>query len=227
MEPHAIPSWQFAFDDLCTWYVVITDPHADLTGWSIHYNHIDGTADSSPFVQNDADFRYIELATRTAWTATIEAAALLDGFETAGGQILPVEPWDGLAAWLVESMTDSRPGMIIDLGPNTDIPDEEIEDFELVNAQIHVLEDGVFLVRRSRRILRQLRFVDHSVAGLDLDLWHHDGLFDDCTDGYLFSRDRHLVASACAAWLRDNGGEDALDQLGCSFEFADELPRTT
>ncbi|MGU3435012.1 hypothetical protein ACNHUS_18590 [Actinomycetes bacterium M1A6_2h] len=221
MDPHAIPSWQFAFDDLSTRYVVITDPHADLAGWSIHYNHVDGTPDSSPFVKKDADFRYIELATRTAWTATIEAAALLDSFEMPGGQILPVEPWDGLAAWLIESLTDSRPGLIVDLGPNTDVP----EDFELVNAQIHVLDDGVFLVRRSRLVLGQLRLVNHSVAGLELDRWHHDDLFDDCTDGYLFSRDRHLAASACAAWLRDNGGEDALDQLGCSFEFADELPR--
>lgn len=238
MEPNetntvpAIPSWQFASDDHSTRFVVVTDELADLAGWSIHYNHVDGTPDVSSFSRQEVwiddagvvDVREIGTSSR-AWTATIEAAALLESFETPDGRVLRIDPWDGMIAWLVESMVDKPSGLIIDLGPNTYIPEEDAEDLEIVNAQIHVLDDGVYLIRRSRTLLQQLRLVDHGVDGLDLDRWHHDGLFDDCTDGYLFSRDRTLVASACASWFRDAGSVDALDELGCSYEFADELPR--
>lgn len=130
-----------------------------------------------------------------------------------------------MVAWLVESIQDEAAGLIVDLGPNTEIDDDEIEDFELVNAQLHVLHDGVVMVRRSRRLLQQLRLLDHSADGLELDLWHNDWLFDDCTDGYLFSRDCVLAVSAAVAWLRDVGGVETADRLGCSFDFADELPR--
>jgi hypothetical protein len=75
-------------------------------------------------------------------------------------------------------------------------------------------------------VLRQLRLGDHSVEGLELDVWHHDGHFDDCTDGYLFTSDLHLAASACTAWFRDHGGLEALDALGCDYSFADALPAT-
>ncbi|KIQ20089.1 hypothetical protein RU01_02670 [Rhodococcus sp. MEB064] len=137
---------------------------------------------------------------------------------------MPVDDSDGTAAWLMESMYDKPAGLIIELGPNDYDPDDEGDVF---NAQIHVLDDGVYMVRRSRAVLQRLRLADHGVEGLELDLWHHDDHFDDCTDGYLFTRDTHLIANACVAWFRQNGVTDKRSSLGCSYEFVDHLPRTS
>ena len=97
-----------------------------------------------------------------------------------------------MVARLVESIQDESAELIVDLGTNTEIPDDEIEDFELVNAQLHVLHDGMVMVRRSRRHLQQLRLLDHSEGGLKLDLWQNDWLFDDSTDGHLFKPRLHF-----------------------------------
>ncbi len=226
-----VPSWTFASDDLMTRYVVVTDARVDMSGWSIHYHPVEGLPDSSPFapvpvrVDPPDDFVFDDDGDTQLWAATIEAAALLDSFVSPEGRILAVDQWDAMTTWLVESMRDEPAGLIIDLGPNTEIPEDEADDIELVNAQLHVLDDGVVMVRRSHRILRQLRLVDHAADGLVLDQWHHDDTFDDCTNGYLFTRDHVLAASACVAWVRDAGGVEAANRLGCSFDFADELPR--
>jgi hypothetical protein len=224
----AFPRWQFASDDLLTRYVVVTDE--DMRGWSIHTHHVDGTSDMSPFTQHPAVVDdtgrvfFHDDGPAKVWAAEIDAAALLISLETPTGVLLEVDQWDAMTAWLVESMQDEPAGLVIDLGPNTDIPDDELDDIELITAQLHRLDDGVVMVRRSRRILHTLRFADHSVQGLVLERWHHDAHFDDCTDGYLFSRDLALAAGACVAWVRDAGGVEAADRLGCSFDFADELP---
>lgn len=44
-----------------------------------------------------------------------------------------------------------------------------------------------------------LGFDSHGVDGLELDRW----FCDDCTDGYLFTRDIALAADACVPWFRD------------------------
>ncbi|WP_204870597.1 MULTISPECIES: hypothetical protein [Nocardiaceae] len=140
--------------------------------------------------------------------------------------MLRVDESDSTAAWLRESLFDQPAGLIIELGPSDYDPEAEAEG-DVVNAQIHVLDDGVCLVRRSRSVLQRLRLADHGVDGLVLDHWHHDDHFDDCTDGYLFSRDTQLIANACVAWFRQNGVTDERSALGCSYEFVDELPRTS
>ncbi|MGB3772162.1 MAG: hypothetical protein WBA00_13545 [Rhodococcus sp. (in: high G+C Gram-positive bacteria)] len=224
-----LPRWQFASDDLLDRYVVVTD--ADMLGWSVHYQLVEGDAALSAFTSMPAEREQTgtivvrDGASSQVWAARIETAALLISMQTPDGQVVAVDPWDAMVAWLTESIRDESAGLIVDLGPNTDIPDDEIDDFELVTAQMHLLDDGVVLVRRSRRLLHQLRLVDHSARGLELDRWHHDQAFDDCTDGYLFTRDAALAAAACVAWVRDTGGVEAADRLGCSFDFADELPR--
>ncbi|MGW6374540.1 hypothetical protein ACWFRB_00570 [Rhodococcus sp. NPDC055112] len=133
-----------------------------------------------------------------------------------------VSKWADMAEWLVDSLTDKPVAFILEMGPSNylDRDDEE----EVVCAQIHVLADGVLLLRRSRVVLRHLMFADHSTDGLVLDRWHFDDHFEDCTDGYIFSRDTRLVADTCVTWFRDNWGTRTTDELGCSYEFPDTLP---
>ncbi|MEU2004538.1 hypothetical protein ACH47B_26405 [Rhodococcus sp. NPDC019627] len=139
--------------------------------------------------------------------------------------------WDGMTAWLVESFTDQPMGLLIDLGPREfvqydDEEDEAVDEVEhqVVCAQVHVLADDVLLVRRSRTVLNRLRFDSHVVEGLDVDRWYFDDYFDDCTDGYLLTRDVAIAADACVAWFRDVPNAPALSELGCSWEFPHALP---
>ncbi|UYP17172.1 hypothetical protein OED52_10525 [Rhodococcus sp. Z13] len=132
--------------------------------------------------------------------------------------------WDGMVEWLVESLTGRPTGFVLDVGPSDYAPSEDDPD-DVVCAQVHVLDDGVLLLRRSRTELDQLLLADHSPAGLVLDHWHTDTFFPDCTDGYLFSRDVRLIAEACVAWFRMDPSIDTTEQLGCSYRFPDALPR--
>ncbi|WP_072687121.1 hypothetical protein [Rhodococcus marinonascens] len=132
-----------------------------------------------------------------------------------------VSTWDGMVDWLVESLVDQPVALIVELGPNTYISDDE--DDEVVCVQIQVLADDVLLLRRSRTVLGHLLIADYSTGDLVLDRWHFDGHFEDCTDGYIFSRDAHLIANICVTWFRDNWGARSTDELGCSYRFPDEL----
>jgi len=141
-----------------------------------------------------------------------------------------INTWEEMAAWMVTSFTDQPVGLIIDYGPSDYVQyfdDEEFEDREVervVCAQVHVLSDGVLMVRRSQTVLERLRLDDHAVAGLELDRWFFDDHFEDCTDGYVFTRDIELAADACVSWFRDVPGAPALDQLGCDYEYPVSLP---
>lgn len=131
--------------------------------------------------------------------------------------------WDDMADWLVGSLTGRPVGFVLEMGPSDYVSSDDDPD-DVVCAQIHVLADGVLLLRRSRTELDHLMLADHSADGLMLDLWHFDGHFDDCTDGYLFSRDVQLVADTCVTWFRDHCTTSSTD-LGCGYRFPDQLPR--
>jgi hypothetical protein len=227
-----VPEWQFVSNAAQDRFVVVADPTADLTGWNVDFTTVDGAVQTSPFYlgtvrsdDNGTTNISDDGAVVTAWTAAIDPGAHLDAF-TSDDCRLEVDPWDGMAAWLVESMYGQPLGLIIELGPNSYVPDDEEEDEDDVAcAQIQVLDDGVFMLRRSRKVLGQLMLTDYSATGLRLDTWHHDDHFDDCTDGYLFSRDAQLIASTCITWFRDNTGVESSDELGCDYRFADDLPR--
>lgn len=138
-----------------------------------------------------------------------------------------ITTWDRMIDWLVESFTDQPTGLIIDLGPSDYVhvdDDHDNVDEPVVCSQMHVLADGVLMVRRSRTVLDRLRFDSHAVDALDLDRWFFDDHFDDCTDGYLFTRDIALAADVCVSWFRDVPGAPSLVEIGCSYEFPDTLP---
>ncbi|MEE2033981.1 hypothetical protein Q8814_17990 [Rhodococcus sp. CC-R104] len=124
--------------------------------------------------------------------------------------------------WVLDSLTGKPLGFLFELGPFDHVDDEQ--DGEIICAQIQVLDDDVLLLRRSKDVLGHLMLADYSAAGAVLDQWYFDTHFDDCTDGYLFSRDLDLIAEACVAWFRDNWGETrSVDEIGCSCRFPDTL----
>ncbi|NCL72618.1 hypothetical protein [Rhodococcus sp. YH1] len=135
-----------------------------------------------------------------------------------------INTWDGMIDWLVESFTDKPTGLVIDLGPSGYVVPRDYDESPLVCAQVHVLADGVLMVRRSRTVLGRLRLDTHAAEGLELDRWFFDGHFDDCTEGYLFTCDVTLAADACVSWFRDSPDAPPLDELGCEYEFPDTLP---
>nr|WP_296779187.1 hypothetical protein [Rhodococcus sp. (in: high G+C Gram-positive bacteria)] len=139
---------------------------------------------------------------------------------------LDIDPWVHTAEWLVESLFDQPVALIIDLGPSDYIrsdDEEDDDDDEVVCAQIQVMADRVFLLRRSRSELGHLLLADYSTAGVTLDKWYNNDQFDDCTDGYIFSRDARLIADTCVTWFRDNWGARSTDELGCDYRFPDVL----
>jgi len=150
---------------------------------------------------------------------------------TNEGDVPEINTWEEFTAWLVTSFTGQPVGLIIDLGPSDYVEyfdDEEFENEEVervVCAQVHVLSEGVLMVRRSQTVLERLRLDDHAIAGLELDRWFFDDHFDDCTDGYVFTRDIALAADACTSWFRDVPGAPAFDEIGCDYEYPISLPR--
>ncbi len=132
-----------------------------------------------------------------------------------------VSNWQDMADWLADTLAGKPVAFVLELGPQSFIDGDESDD--VVCAQIQVLGDGVFMLRRSRTVLGHLMLADYSTAGLSLDLWHNDGHFDDCTDGYIFSRDAHLIADIAVTWFRDNWETASTDDLGCDYRFPDHL----
>ncbi|MBY4130962.1 hypothetical protein HQO83_21430 [Rhodococcus fascians] len=127
---------------------------------------------------------------------------------------------------MIESLFDKPVGFIVEVGPSDYVADST-NDTPVVCSQVVVLSDGVVMLRRSRTELGHLLLADYASAGLPLDEWQNDGHFEDCTDGYLFTKDIRLVARSCIAWIRVNAGVNTTGNIGCSYRFADELPRSS
>lgn len=142
--------------------------------------------------------------------------------EFLSGHQFPTRSWDDVARWLVHSLGRLDVGDILEIGPSDAMVHHA--DEHVPCAQFQALEDGCRWMRQSTTMLGVPLLVDFSTAGLQLDVWHHDGAFDDCTDGYLFSTDHDLLAHSCVAWFRDRHGLE-FDQLGCELQPADRLPR--
>ncbi|WP_207842142.1 hypothetical protein [Williamsia soli] len=134
-----------------------------------------------------------------------------------------VHEWSDMAAWLVESFTDKPVGFILEMGPSGYIDYDDDHEDEVVCAQVQMLADGVMMLRRSRCVLGHLLIADYSSDKLPLNKWLYNDNFDDCTDGYLFSRDPELLADICVTWFRDNWGTESTDALGCEYRFPDDL----
>ncbi|PXW31243.1 UNVERIFIED_CONTAM: hypothetical protein DES50_1059 [Williamsia faeni] len=133
-----------------------------------------------------------------------------------------VDQWSDMAAWIIESLADKPVGFLFEMGPGDYVYSDDDED-DVVCVQVQMLSDGVMMLRRSRSVLGRLFIADYSSDRLPLDKWLFNDHFEDCTDGYLFSRDLQLVADTCVTWFRENWGVRSPDDLGCEYSFPDEL----
>lgn len=133
-----------------------------------------------------------------------------------------IRRWCDSVDWIIDSLTDKPVGFIFELGPG-DLDDFDDEDRDICCIQAQILEDDVVMLRRSRDLLRRLRLGSFSTAGVPIDRWLFNGHFEDCTDGYIFSRDRELLAGAIVAWFRDSCGIASPDAVGMSYRFPDTL----
>lgn len=169
--------------------------------------------------------------------------AELEESEDEPGLPAHIADWDGMLDWIAESLSDQPVGLEFGLGPRgirladdwdsteADI-DDPVEyptgdDLEVTPArcvQVYTLADGIYLVRRSRIALRVLRFLDHDATSVVEDTWFHDDPFDDCTDGYMYTRDHLIAAEACVSWFRDSPRGPVMEDLGCQYSFADIIP---
>ncbi|MDV8079794.1 hypothetical protein R4P47_24825 [Rhodococcus sp. IEGM 1370] len=156
------------------------------------------------------------------WGAPLEGGALLTAFLTAVGTRLAIDPWVYTREWLAESLVVKPVALIIDLGPNDYIPGEQESD-DVPCAQLQVMKDDGLLVRRSRTELGHLLLADYFTAAVTLDKWYLQEHFDDCTDGYLFTKDRRLAAETCVTWFRDKQDPNEKIDIGCNYRFADQL----
>lgn len=233
IEParHHVPEWAYVSDD-DERKVVVTDLRVRLEGWSIVTTTLDGVSSTSDFsigcVWRDDDGNLNLVGNGDvldAWEAPIAPGSSVDAF-IVDGQQLSVDPWDDMTEWLVEPIYGKPVGFLIELGPSDYRTDDEIDE-QVVCAQIVFLDDGVMMLRRSRTVLDRLTLTDHSTDGLRIDTWLYDGHFEDCTGGYLFTRDIRLVARSCVTWFRDKSGYVTTDYVGCSYRTVDELPRSS
>ncbi|WP_235610117.1 hypothetical protein [Rhodococcoides fascians] len=227
-----IPEWHYNIDDEGHRYVVVTDLRVRLEGWSVESVDADEIVTRSDFTfgaiwadqsgrVNSTDDGWA----KDVWEAPVEPGSLVRAF-IVDGRRLEVDQWDSLAAWMIESLFDKPVGFIVEVGPSDYVADST-DDAPVVCSQVVVLSDGVVMLRRSRTELGHLLLADYSSSGLPLDEWQNDGHFEDCTDGYLFTKDIRLVARSCIAWIRVNAGVNTTGNIGCSYRFADELPRSS
>lgn len=222
------PRWHFASTANADRYAVITDHDHDYSGWAVEIAHQGdthiGQFSRKTLWRNDKeDFNLLGLGPSAAgWAAPIEGGAILEAFITPTGTRIEIDKWVYTIEWLVESLTDQPVALIIDLGPNDYVQNEDDPD-DVPCAQLQVMADDVYMVRRSRTELGHLMLADYSTAGVTLDRWYLQEHFDDCTDGYMFTRDRRLAAETCATWFRDNQSAKMASELGCNYRYADEL----
>ncbi|WP_237669242.1 MULTISPECIES: hypothetical protein [unclassified Rhodococcus (in: high G+C Gram-positive bacteria)] len=225
---HPAPEWHFASTIDGDRYAVITNLDHDYAGWSVEVEQEGGiqigqVMSETLWRDDDTDFNLLGLGDSVdGWCAPVEGGALLTAFFTPAGTRLAIEPWVYTREWLTESLVDQPVALIIDLGPNDYIPSEHESD-DVLCAQLQVMEDDVFLVRRSRTELGHLLLANYSTAAITLDKWYLQEHFDDCTDGYLFTKDRRLAAETCVTWFRDKQDPNEKIDIGCNYRFADQL----
>ncbi|WP_256991825.1 MULTISPECIES: hypothetical protein [unclassified Rhodococcus (in: high G+C Gram-positive bacteria)] len=225
---YVAPEWHFASTIDGDRYAVITDLDHDYTGWSVEIEQegeieIGQVVSKTLWRDDETDVNlYGHGNSVDGWVAPVEGGALLTAFHTPTGTRLAVDPWVYTREWLAESLLAKPVALIIDLGPNDYIPSEHESD-DVPCAQLQVMEDEVFLVRRSRTELGHLLLADYSTAAITLDKWYLQEHFDDCTDGYLFTKDRRLAAETCVTWFRDKQDPNEKIDIGCNYRFADRL----
>ncbi|GED99515.1 hypothetical protein [Gordonia crocea] len=134
------------------------------------------------------------------------------------------EVWEGFAGWLAARLMELPVASVIDAGRADATPATDGYDVEC--AQMQRLHGDRFLLRLSTTLMIIPLLDAYDGEMVEPDRWHHDGLFEDCTHGYLVSQSAVLVADLVVAWFRERCGFASPDRIGFAYMKAKSLPRT-
>lgn len=124
-----------------------------------------------------------------------------------------IESWDDFARWVSDALVTLTAGDTFEIGTfNCEVFDDPTAASPCVQAI--ALDDGALLFRRSRVVMGVPLLQTYSLEGIDLDAWRGDPLFEDCTDGFIISRDARMLANVSVSWFRDCHALE-FKELGC------------
>lgn len=132
-----------------------------------------------------------------------------------------VENWDDFAKWVSDALVTLTVADTFEIGLAVCVSTNH-DSTETPCVQAIALEDGALLFRLSRVAMGVPLLQNYSVDGVDLNTWRTDPLFEDCTDGFIISRDVRMLANVSVAWFRDTHKLD-FDELGCEHYRAVSL----
>lgn len=219
------PEWSYVTDDDGNRSVIVTDLRVRLADWSVKIMTAEGVTRTSDFIfgcgwldGSGAVNAVSDGDVVDAWVAPVDPDARVEAF-AVDGRLLPVDPWDELAATLTETLYAKPAGFVIDL--NASIATPEGYDDEVWSAQLAALEGGAFLSRRSRITLHDPVLSRYPIAEGKLDRPRPDGVSGDCTDGYTLSRKRRRVVRDGVDWFRSLAGVKTTDEISRSDRSVD------
>lgn len=132
-----------------------------------------------------------------------------------------IENWEDFARWVSDALVTLTVGDTFEIGQVDNVRSEEAQEVTPC-VQAVALEDSALLFRRSRVVMGVPLLQNYSLEGIDLDAWRGDPLFEDCTDGFIISRDARMLANVSVSWFRDCHALE-LEELGCEHYRAVSL----
>ncbi len=132
--------------------------------------------------------------------------------------------WTAFGRWLAARLVELPVAGVIDAGRADALVGSDVYDVEC--AQMQRLHGGRTLLRLSTTLMIIPLLDEYRGDGMELDRWHHDDLFEDCTHGYLVSDSPLLIADLVVAWFRHRCGFADADQVGFAYMRAKSLPHT-
>ncbi|MFT3900751.1 MAG: hypothetical protein QM728_11000 [Gordonia sp. (in: high G+C Gram-positive bacteria)] len=132
--------------------------------------------------------------------------------------------WEEFTGWLADRLTELPVASVLDAGRAGACAATHGYDVEC--AQVQRLDGGRFLLRLSTTLMIIPLLDGYGAAGMELDRWYHDNLFEDCTHGYLVAQSPGLVADLVTSWFRDRCGFGGPADVGFSYMRAKTLPHT-
>ncbi|MFW0789055.1 hypothetical protein [Gordonia sp. CPCC 205333] len=150
--------------------------------------------------------------------------AIPDRHDTEHGPSSPdIGPsaWLGAAAWLEERICGVPVAGVLDVGPHHVCVGDS---YDVHCAQIQRLAGGRLLLRLSTMLMIIPLLDSYAAPDTELNRWHHDDLFEDCTHGYLVTESASVIADLVMAWFRDRGGFSSPDELGYCTTTPKRLP---
>ena len=120
--------------------------------------------------------------------------------------------WEAFGRWLAATVAELPVASVIDAGRGDASP--ETDGYEIECAQMQRLHGGRVLLRLSTTLMIIPLLDAYDADGTELDRWHYDDLFEDCTHGYLVSDSPTVIADLVIGWFRERCGYADPERIG-------------